>query len=899
MPVDLGWQRDPGVQLMIDYLDKDLPLKYKIDEDEWDAMPSLEKWSLCSEADRKAIIEQATDCQDDFTYAAKNYFWITTKGKKDKLFSLWEAQHLILQCYYDLKEKGRAQKIIIVKGRQLGALDPDTKVLTTDIRWVRIGDLKPGDQLFSMDESTGRPCTASVVKSWVVFKEAFRISFDDGTTLLATDDHPFRSGGHWITTARLRPGMRVNRADAPGIGGSSGVVSVIAVGIRSMVDVETTTGNFVAEGLVTHNCSTLIEAMLAWRAMFFPNTRAIVVSVDQAHSSYLFSLMAHIYDRMPWWLKPMTARREEKFGLWFDNPDETQRLRHPGLDSKLFVQWSNQYSGVGQGLPIDAAHVSEYTDFFEEDLEAIVNEDLGNSMADLPEVFGFMESTGRGAGSAAHRMWRAFERRMDQGKWPRWYPLFLPSFFETTRVLAPPQGWKLPHAEFALQERVKKEWVKCGNCGRHRKATLFGESVADTLCPECNAGKLMPLALTDEQLYWHQDKREQDEEQGQKAVRQFKQELAVTAEECWQASGYVLFNDACREWMQATVEECPLKKGKLYRESSEIHGADARNKGRCYIKGCNVDHRHDETPLWVWKEPEPGAEYCIGVDVSEGIGEDYSVIFVNKVGRRGAPDEQVAVWRDNHTKPKELAFYANVLGRWYNEALMCVEYNTYQTTGDDLIYKYNYPNVFRWKHLDSVHPLGQKWHWWTKVNTKAYLHQTAVDYLLSHSWIIRSRNFAEETTVYEKDEAASRSFGATEGCNDDELMAGMISLYCSHETDCDETGRVRVPSQIEQDEPAKWAMTCSKDPEHTWGSANPETEYRCPYEGCGSIRFTAKHLEMPDPSPQLKSNDERPIMDQVRDVFGGETHRYRGTSFDLVNEHTKGSAIQDVPYDML
>lgn len=730
------WQRDAGVQTMIDYLDIDLPQKYKIPVEDWDAMPSAEKFEICSPADRQAILEQARDCQDDFVYAARNYFWITTKQKKDKLFSLWEAQYLILQTYYDLKEKGKAQKIIIVKGRQLG-------------------------------------------------------------------------------------------------------------------------------------CSTLIEAMLAWRTMFFPNTNAIVVSVDQPHSSYLFGLMAHIYDKTPWWLKPMIARREEKFGLWFENPDESQRHRHPGMNSKVFVQWSNQYSGVGQGIPIDSAHISEFSDFFEEDLDAIVNEDLANSMAEDPEVFGFMESTGHGAGSEAHLLWRACERRLDAGKWPKWYPLFLPSFFETTRVLAPPDGWTVPHQERIIRDRVTREWMRCDNpaCGRYRKGTIFGESTADTLCPECNHGSVKPVILTDEQLHWHQDKREQAEEQGQKAVKQFKQEQCVTSEESWQSSGYVLFNDACREWMQATIVETPLKKGKIYRETGEIHGADPKRGGHCYVQSCNVDHRHDETPLWIWEEPKQTYVYCIGVDVSEGIGEDYAVAFVNKIGKFGAPDEQVAVWRDNHTKPKELAFFVNVLGLWYNTALVCVEYNTYQTTGDDLLYKYQYPNLYQWKHLDSINPRPSKWHWWTKSNTKAYLHQTAVDWLMSHSWIIRSKNFSEETTTYRKEEFASRSFGAAANCTDDELMAGMISLYCPHEMDIDEGGRIRVPGQVAIEEPARWTMTCCKC-RGQWGSPNPELEYRCPDPDCGSIRFTAEPLNVASGERKLQENDERPVMEQVAELMG-------------------------------
>jgi len=443
---------------------------------------------------------------------------------------------------------------------------------------------------------------------------------------------------------------------------------------------------------------------------------------------------------------------------------------------------------------------------------------------------------------------------MDQGKWPRWYPLFLPSFFETTRVLAPPNGWCIQEPERLMRERAKKEWLTCANCRKWRKAALFGESVSGAKCPDCDTGTLQPMVLTDEQCYWHQDNREQAEEQGEKAKKQWLQEMAVTAEDAWQVSGFVMFNDACREWVNSTVDRNPVRKGKIYRETGEIHGAGGED-GRCYIKGCNVDHRQDETPFWVWEEPLLGVEYSVGVDPSEGIGQDYSVIFVNKIGKFGQPDEQVAVWRDNHTKPKELAFYCNVIGRWYNDALMCIEYNVYQTVGDDVLIFYQYPNVFRWKHLDSLHPLSGKWHWYTKVNTKAYLHQTGVDWLLSHTWVIRSANFAEEMTTYRKEEADSRTFGAEETFHDDELLAGLISLYCAHEMDCDEGGRVRVPGVVEVQKPARYRCYCQtcrygetvdSEGKWPWVCDNPEREYRCPQ--CGSIQLKAISLEIQLPN---------------------------------------------------
>ena len=96
----MAWKRDPSIQSMVDWLDQGLPSKLKITLEDWDQLPSSDKFESCSPSDRQAIMEQARDCSDDFSYAARNFFFITTKKKQDQLFELWESQYLILQEFY-------------------------------------------------------------------------------------------------------------------------------------------------------------------------------------------------------------------------------------------------------------------------------------------------------------------------------------------------------------------------------------------------------------------------------------------------------------------------------------------------------------------------------------------------------------------------------------------------------------------------------------------------------------------------------------------------------------------------------------------------------------------------------------------------------------------------------
>src|SRR6185437_7092604 len=81
------------------------------------------------------------------------------------------------------------------------------------------------------------------------------------------------------------------------------VKSVRSLGERRMVDIRTTTGTFIAEGFVTHNCSTVIEGLGIWKTVFFTNAIGLIVSYDSEHAADLFGIAQHIYDLLPWWLK--------------------------------------------------------------------------------------------------------------------------------------------------------------------------------------------------------------------------------------------------------------------------------------------------------------------------------------------------------------------------------------------------------------------------------------------------------------------------------------------------------------------------------------------------------------------------------------------------------------------
>lgn len=94
-------------------------------------------------------------------------------------------------------------------------LVPEHKVLTSDLRWVPLGDMRPGDTVVGFDEhSRGPGCCRRFVESVVeshAFEDAeiYRVILDDGTMFKVTSEHRWLARtspdgfSKWVTTAHL------------------------------------------------------------------------------------------------------------------------------------------------------------------------------------------------------------------------------------------------------------------------------------------------------------------------------------------------------------------------------------------------------------------------------------------------------------------------------------------------------------------------------------------------------------------------------------------------------------------------------------------------------------------------------------------------------------------------
>lgn len=572
--------------------------------------------------------------------------------------------------------------------------------------------------------------------------------------------------------------------------------------------------------------STLIESIIAWVAMFYPNRNCLVVSYDPDHCAYLFGLMQYIYDRMPWWLQPMCSSRKYEKGLVFENPDEKQRRRNPGLNSRVITQAANKLTGVGTGTRLNAAHLSEIALW--EKAREVIEKDIKNALVEDWQTIAVGESTANGCNNYFYSFWK---KMVENEEAAGWYPKFFPWFFEKSRFVPPPLGWRPHEVEEQMRESISVDWVRCQKCSAFQDRMFLGIDRSGKVCLKCNEGILNPYILASGQLKFMEDARKNAETDPDTA-KLLTQELCSTAQGAFVSSGFPIFPEASQNWVNLTVRD-PKFKGH-FDQLDHFH-AWLPAEDKCSLEGCAMDHRFDDKDVWVWEMPLVDVEYYIGADVGEGIGQDRSVAFVMRRGYGQNPDRQVALFKSSTTDPIGFAIVLKSLGKMYNEAEIAIEINKFDSTMTYLRHNLMYPNLYRWKYLEGdSNLLSNRYGWSTNDKTRKRIIINMMRMLQAKQIVIRSKTFAEEMKQFQREDfrTLSRS-GAMDDNHDDEVMAAMICIYCAHESEYDEKlGYVPIQRKASL-ESSPWALNCSVCGEKV-GVEAPDERGNCPK--CGSIR---------------------------------------------------------------
>lgn len=207
--------------------------------------------------------------------------------------------------------------------------------------------------------------------------------------------------------------------------------------------------------------------------------------------------------------------------------------------------------------------------------------------------------------------------------------------------------------------------------------------------------------------------------------------------------------------------------------------------------------------LLVWELPQRRSRYVISVDVSEGSGQDRSVIDVTRVGDLQRVPEQVAQFVSNTIDPTDLAYVANAVGRLYQgydgrEAMMAIECNGFGLqTQAELMRHLGYTNFFIWQFEDAATVQGRfskKIGWWTSPRTRPIIVGRYVRAIKTFDPITNEPDYRVNSphTLLEMQSFQIPPDGmlweacAGPGSHDDCIMAGAIGVHVEqtlyHET---------------------------------------------------------------------------------------------------------------------
>ncbi len=95
--------------------------------------------------------------------------------------------------------------------------------------------------------------------------------------------------------------------------------------------------------------------------------------------------------------------------------------------------------------------------------------------------------------------------------------------------------------------------------------------------------------------------------------------------------------------------------------------------------------------LNIYEDVEKGKLYMATVDISEGLGQDYTAIHVFDVSE--IPYKQVATFNTNEISEMFISNVIYAIGKYYNDAFVLIENNLGRDVADDLELYLEYPNV--------------------------------------------------------------------------------------------------------------------------------------------------------------------------------------------------------------
>lgn len=532
--------------------------------------------------------------------------------------------------------------------------------------------------------------------------------------------------------------------------------------------------------------TTITELAVAHRVQFFSHVNSVVASADPDKSYKMSQIMEFCWNNSPWWLMPQITKYNTGELIEFGNQD-----------SGISIQHGSQFNGIARGTTPTVVHLSEVTDF--KDADKSIDASLLRAMHESPWMFLVLESTALGRRNWWHKTWEFSVEHWKDGK-ARFRPVFLPWYVGTD--IYPTETW--------IRSRpVPKNWTPREITVKHAEQAREYVYANPLLYKHLAKGKKWSMPI--EQMWFWEVTRDEYEAKGELAL--FLSEMPSNDKEAFQSTHQSVFSSTTINEYRENVRN-PAAVFAIIGPESEIplsfhpekHEID-HNLPPLAIK-CNWSprsiHEYQLIPLkftgysaydftnklFIWEMPEDGYSYGLGVDTSDGIGLDRSVVEVLRKGTFDRPDAQVAEFASSYINALDLWPICMAIGTFYStkirgerkQAKMVIECNRNGESTQHEMRKRGWSHLHQWLRYDRKkldESKATRIGWFTTQWSRDLMMDTLVKYLRDQWVDINSPWFVEEMAELERD-IEKQKIAAASGGFDDRIMALGIVLTSLH-----------------------------------------------------------------------------------------------------------------------
>jgi hypothetical protein len=545
--------------------------------------------------------------------------------------------------------------------------------------------------------------------------------------------------------------------------------------------------------------STLAESLVAHRVLTTPHVRALSGADVEEQAGYLFRMVGRLYEQLPWFLKPDRLNFVKNREMVFSNASYLKTAW--GQSTRGALQAVTGLEGskgaIGRGQTYSVVHISELATWTNpEQLDSALFPAIPVASTTLV----ILESTAEFAGDWWHLHWLTAEE--GDGRFAN---VFIPWYAE-------PKKYSLP---------APVDWSPMTTTLEHAKKC------------ELDSPKWMGrvVTLTRDQLYWYE--RTRTYYQKKNDLGKFLKEYPADDQECFQYAGKAIFSIEQLEaidqagskrklldvWAVEPAREIaelrrlpvapepalrpkrpepplstriPLAMSPVAAETFPVPpGYGFRRLSPAELKEL-PNLRQSVLAIWEYPRARGHRRYVMSVDVSDGLGQDYSSIDIIRLPTIEEPAEQVAQYVSNVVDAKQLAFVCDAIGHLYTdedgiEALAAIETNNHGlSTQDTLQLHLGYASFYVWEYADAASPdrrYSTKIGWVTSPRTRPLLissfHDAVINFDPITGWpdlILNSPTTRGELRHFITPDTIGNA-EAAHGQHDDCVMSAAIGYY--------------------------------------------------------------------------------------------------------------------------